>query len=92
MTQTPPKARTRARKGAAQYRRSVNRPVTVDRHTWFYLERNSVEIVRQVRNEDGAIINADIFRIPWRKLLSAHALVRRHFGALPKRARRRGRG
>ena len=47
------------------------KPFDVDRHTWFYEEKRGLNVVREVLDSEGKLLNVQtqVFYMPWSKIL-----------------------
>jgi hypothetical protein len=53
-------------------------PHNIDEHTWYYEEKDGIEIIRQVDAVLGGNARIESIRIPWNKLTET---VQRHLGS-----------
>lgn len=55
------------------FRDQYLKPVSIDEDTWFYINKKGtkLEFVRQVKDDSGNLIKADLFQVPIYKVLRA---------------------
>lgn len=51
------------------------KPYKINKGAWCYEDKRGIEIIHEIRGEDGGYIRTDHLLIPWKKILSS---VRRY--------------
>ncbi len=46
-------------------------PVDIDEHSWYYEEARGINVVHEIKENNGAYYRTDQFLIPWKRLLES---------------------
>ena len=55
------------------------KPVNIDETAWYYEKAKGIDVIHEIRLEDGAYLRTDHIAIPWKRLLES---VRRKYGSI----------
>jgi len=53
------------------YKPFKDKPISIDKNTWYYEEVKGVCVVREVRDKEDNLIQTEQFYIPWKRLLES---------------------
>jgi hypothetical protein len=53
------------------------KPINLDEHNWYYEDKGGIDVIHEIRDEEGNYYRTDHIKIPWKKLLES---VKRKYG------------
>jgi hypothetical protein len=55
-----------------------NEPQTVDKLTWYYENKRSISVIREIRDIDGTYHRTEVFNIPIKMLQKSIKRINKH--------------
>jgi hypothetical protein len=69
----------------------INKPINIDKLTWFYERRQGLDFVREVRSTNDEYLQTEQFTVPWKLIrISLARKDKKHLPRAPKSRKRDG--
>lgn len=62
-------------------------PIHISKVSWAYADKGALLVVHEARDADGAYIQTDNIKIPWKTVLKALTIYRRTYRARARRVK-----